>query len=276
MNYREPLSDKAVAISISDSDDMESLGLGHEHLRDAMAEVSRHLLAFGARLNYGGDFRKDGFSELLFELVTRHRRDADVNDVRVAVTSYVPWPVHVTRSAKETQELAHDVRDFARIVCLDRGGERMKLKDLRAKPRERVSSADWALSLSAQRCVLTNVSDFRVLLGGQRQGFKGSMPGVAEEALWSLNTAKPLFVLGGFGGCARDIAEKLGLIQGSLNRTPTWPGLQYFKGWDHTSLCNGLNARENAQLARTAHVDQAVAILLIGLLRLVGSKTSVA
>ncbi|MCE9658086.1 MAG: hypothetical protein K8R60_05965 [Burkholderiales bacterium] len=274
MNYREPLSDKAVAISISDSDDMELLGLAHEHLRDAMAEVSRHLLAFGARLNYGGDFRKDGFSELLFELVTRHRRDADVNDVRVAVTNYVPWPVHVTRSAKDMQALAHDVRDFARIICLDRRGVPMSLKDLRAKPRERVSAAEWAASMSAQRCVLTEASDFRVILGGQTQGFKGIMPGVAEEALWSLNTAKPLFVLGGFGGCARDIAEEIGLIQGSQDRADGWPGLQYFEGWDHTSLCNGLDAEENAELARTVHIDQAVAILLIGLLRLVGSKAS--
>ena len=32
------------------------------------------------------------------------------------------------------------------------------------------------------------------------------LPGVAEEALLALRESRPLYVLGGFGGCARDIA----------------------------------------------------------------------
>ncbi len=90
MTYQEPLSQKAVAISISDSPDMAVLGLAEEHLRDAMAEVARHLLAMGARLVYGGDLRAYGFTELLFELVARHRRDADIGDNRAGVVSYTP------------------------------------------------------------------------------------------------------------------------------------------------------------------------------------------
>jgi len=33
------------------------------------------------------------------------------------------------------------------------------------------------------------------------------MPGIAEETYLSLEAQQPVFVLGGFGGCARDIAE---------------------------------------------------------------------
>ena len=76
MSYQEILGQKTIAISISESPDMSVLGLGDEHLRDAMAEIARHLLALGARLIYGGDLRQHGFSDLLFELVARHRRDA--------------------------------------------------------------------------------------------------------------------------------------------------------------------------------------------------------
>ena len=57
MSYQEPLSQKAIAVAISDSPDMAGLGLAPEHLRDAMAEIARHLLALGARLVYGGDLR---------------------------------------------------------------------------------------------------------------------------------------------------------------------------------------------------------------------------
>jgi hypothetical protein len=85
MSYREALSQRIVAISISESADMSALGLSQEHLLDAMAEIARHLLALGARLVYGGDLRAQGFTELLFELVARHRRDADEGDHRASV-----------------------------------------------------------------------------------------------------------------------------------------------------------------------------------------------
>jgi H+/gluconate symporter-like permease len=77
MTYREVLSQRVIAISTSESPDMPVLGLTDEHLRDAMAEIARHLLALGARLAYGGDLRAYGFTDLLFELVARHSRDAD-------------------------------------------------------------------------------------------------------------------------------------------------------------------------------------------------------
>jgi hypothetical protein len=82
MSYQEVLGKQAVAISTSESPDMPALGLSDEHLRDAMAEIARHLLALGARLIYGGDLRSGGFSRLLFELVARHHRDADEGDNR--------------------------------------------------------------------------------------------------------------------------------------------------------------------------------------------------
>lgn len=40
---REPLAEHAIALSISDSDDMAVLGLAKEHLDDAMAEIARHI-----------------------------------------------------------------------------------------------------------------------------------------------------------------------------------------------------------------------------------------
>ena len=41
----------------------------------------------------------------------------------------------------------------------------------------------------------------RILLGGRVENYKGVMPGIAEEALLSLQVGQPLFLLGGFGGC---------------------------------------------------------------------------
>ena len=274
MTYQEPLSQKAVAISISDSADMAALGLATEHLRDAMAEVARHLLAMGARLVYGGDLRAHGFTELLFELVVRHRRDADVGDTRPAILSYLPWPVHSGKPAQEIQALAQELKGLAEFHCLGQQGQEMVLDALpSAGAAQSPTSEEWSVGLTALRRVLTDASNARIVLGGQVSGFKGRMPGIAEEALCSLSAGQPLYVLGGFGGCARDIAEDLRLVARRSAQVVPWTGREQFSGFDSTSLRNGLNGNENETLARTVHTDEAVAMILRGLLRIFGQPT---
>jgi hypothetical protein len=271
VTYQEPLSQKAVAISISESADMMAFGLAAEHLRDAMTEVARHLLAMGARLVYGGDLRAHGFTELLFELVARHRRDADVGDARPAVVSYLAWPVHSGKPAQEIQTLAQDLKGLAELHCLGQQGQELALDVLSpAGTAQLPTGEEWALGLTALRRVLTDVSDARIVLGGPVSGFKGRMPGIAEEALCSLNAGQPLYVLGGFGGCAWDIAEELHLVAHRPKLAGPWAGREQFSGLDSTSLRNGLSSDENETLARTVHVDEAVALVLRGLLRVFG------
>ena len=271
MSYQEPLSQKAVAIAISDSTDMAALGLAPEHLRDAMAEIARHLLAMGARLVYGGDLRADGFTELLFELVARYRRDADLGDVRPAVANYLAWPIVVSKAAAELQGLARELNGLAELHCLDAQGGELELGTLEDMARTELTDAEWAESLTSMRDVMTRASDARVVLGGRVHGYKGRMPGIAEEAIKALEAEQPLFLLGGFGGCARDLTAILGL-SAPPPIAPTWPGQDEFQRFDRTSLRNGLTAEENVVLARTVHVDEVVALLLRGLLRLDASE----
>lgn len=266
MSYQEPLSQKAVAIAISDSPDMPALGLAPEHLRDAMAEIARHLLAMGARLVYGGDLRMNGFTELLFELVARYRRDADVGDVRAAVVNYLAWPIVVSKPASEMRDLAKGLTGLAELHLLDRQGAELQL-DALTDASTQITDADWADSLTAMRDVLTRASDARIVLGGRVEGYKGRMPGIAEEALTALQAGQPLFLLGGFGGCASDIAALLKLGSQPVI-TPAWPGADAFRPFDGLALRNGLTVEENAVLVRTVHVDEAVALVLRGLLRL--------
>lgn len=267
MTYREPLSQKAIAIAISDSPDMAALGLAPEHLRDAMAEIARHLLAMGARLVYGGDLRANGFTELLFELVARYRRDADIGDARPAVVNYLAWPIVVSKPAAELRGLVDELAGLAELHFLDRQGADLVPAALNDAARPTVTDEDWSVALTTMREVLTRVSDARIVLGGRTQGYKGRMPGIAEEALTALQASQPLFLLGGFGGCARDIAVALKLLPQSASLA-TWPGQDAFVPFDNISLRNGLTVEENTTLARTVHVDEAVALILRGLLRL--------
>jgi len=98
------------------------------------------------------------------------------------------------------------------------------------------------------------------------------MPAVAEEALSTLQVGHPLYICGGFGGCARDIAEDLGLVSKRVSSEVLWPGRVEFRAFKTTSLKNGLGAIDNEILAKTVHVDEAVALMLRGLLRIMDAE----
>ena len=118
------------------------------------------------------------------------------------------------------------------------------------------------------RQVMRGETDARVVLGGPVEDYRGAMPGIAEEALLSLESGQPLYLLGGFGGCTRDIAETLGLVDAWAGSRPAWPGRQSFECYDPDNLHNGLSLEENQVLARSPHIEQAVSLVMLGLHRL--------
>ena len=152
MSYQEVFEHKAVAISTSDSPDMAALGLSEEHLRDAMAEIARHLLALGARLVYGGDLRQHGFTELLFELVARHARDAD--DKQSSATNFLAWPVHILKTSAEIAEWAQDLAGSAELVCLDLNGSKLSWPRRRKAKTRQPTEVEWSTGLTSMRLAM--------------------------------------------------------------------------------------------------------------------------
>ncbi len=266
MREREPLGRTTVAISISEPTGMDALGMGKEHLDDAMAEVARHLLALGARLLYGGDLRPGGFTRLLFDLVCRHRRNAELGDGRVGVANYLAWPVHASLPAADLRKLAGDLEGTADLVLLEQDGVPLPAASRLGIAARPVGDGDWAGGLTAMRRTMTAACNARIVLGGRVAGYKGSMPGIGEEALLAIEAGQPLYVLGGFGGCAQDIARDLKLGGGRRRASSTWPGREQFARYSYRSLANGLTREENRIVASTPFVDQAIALVLRGLL----------
>lgn len=270
MSYQEPFDSRTLAISISESDDMPALGLSKQHLEDATAEIARHSLALGARLMYGGDLRPGGFSEVLFELAARHRPDVLDGGNAPGLKNYLAWPVHIQMPADELRNLRDGLDGVAELTLLDLDGSEIAFDDRLQQPARSPSVADWGNGLSAMRRVMRDKSDGRVVLGGRTSGFKGVMPGIAEEVMLAIDVGRPVYLLGGFGGCARSIAEAMGLVD-------TWPGSQgswaqraTFSRLSAGALNNGLDEADNHVLARTPHIDQAVMLIIRGLHRLWG------
>src|SRR4051812_28731348 len=67
------LSGKQIAISVSESEELEQLGLSEHRLRDISIEIARYLIVNGATLLYGGDLRVGGFTEIFSELSFQYK-----------------------------------------------------------------------------------------------------------------------------------------------------------------------------------------------------------
>ena len=264
IEQREPVT---VAISTSDSPDMAALGLSEGHLKEATAELALQLLAAGTNLAYGGDLRAHGFTQLLFQLVLRYTSTSDLKST-VRVTNHLAWPVHIGTPVDRIEALAAELRGAAELVLLECGGLPLAMDTRRELPTREPSEDEWLSGLTAMREFQRTSTDARVLLGGQVANYKGRMPGVAEEALVSLRAGQPVFLIGGFGGCARDVAETLGLVEPWAGSRKGWPGRRNFEEWTGRDLNNGLSSQENEVLASTPFIGQAVMLVLRGVHRL--------
>lgn len=258
---------KVVALSTSESSDMAVFGLSEGHLREAVAELTIYLLSSGINLAYGGDLRSGGFTKLLFELVKRYRQQ---EETAIRVTDYLAWPVHISMTIPDLNALDAELRGYAQLVLTGHEGGRISMEDRKTLPSREPSDEEWSVGLSSMRRIMRDETDVRIVLGGQVEDYKGDMPGIAEEALLSLESRQPTFLIGGFGGCTRDIAETIGLAKVRGGSRPAWLGRLQFKCYGPESLHNGLSTEENRILAYTPHIDQAVTLVMQGLHRLWG------
>ena len=252
-----------VAISISESADLRRLGMTDRHLTRAMETTATYLLAFGYRLAYAGDLRRGGFAEQLFELVSRYDR-TPWSRGRRGVIDYLPWPDCAALTLAEYHDLSDRLGDSAEVKCLAQDGTVLEDFGFPGTPVE--DQREIAASLTAMRRTMLQDTSARVVLGGRVEGCMETMPGIAEEALLTLQAGKPLYVVGGFGGCARDIAETLEIVEPRPDAPRgAWAGHEAFSTYRADSLNNGLAYEENCKLAETPHIRQAVGLILRGL-----------
>ena len=250
-----------VGVSIQESPDMRFFGFTDGHLKDAMAGFPIYLLSSGATLVYGGDLRDKGFTRLIYDLVLRYRPGQEV------VRDYLAWPAYATMSANEIRELDEALQGFARLILVTPDGNPMPCREHRPVSPNAVDDRAWSTGMTAMRELMRAQTDARIVMGGRLEGHKGVMPGIAEETLLSIKAKQPVFVVGSFGGCARAIAEVLGLAEPWAGSCDTWQGREQFEGYSEVDLNNGLTLAENRGLATTPHIDQAIVLVLTGLRR---------
>ena len=263
----------AVGVSVSESPDLWALGLSDGHLRDAMAEIALHVLASGRSLAYGGDLRQHGFTEFLAELVGRYRNHPRHGGT-IVVTDYLAWPVHIRMTLDEIAAFSAEHERGARLVFLAQDGTRLAREQRLRLSAHEPDEVEWAQGLTAMRTAMRGDIRARIVLGGRVEDYRGTMPGIAEEACLSLEAGQPVFLAGGFGGCTRDIAETVGLAERWAGSRDEWAGRERFRKYSPDDLHNGLSHEENAILARTPHIQEATTLISRGLRRVLGNGIS--
>ena len=90
------LKGKNIAISVSEAPDSDILGYGSEMIRDLTIELSRHLMIAGAKMLYGGDLRKDGYTELFSDMSLQYKDyQGNVDRDTFFFQNYFAWPIHL-------------------------------------------------------------------------------------------------------------------------------------------------------------------------------------
>ncbi|SDS11316.1 TIR domain-containing protein [Halopseudomonas sabulinigri] len=196
-----------VGISISDfaGDGYVSHHLHQDQLVRLAQDVSRHLLARSATLLYGGDLRKNGFTEFVLDeaMILQDRIGADIP----VVENHLAWPLHLASPeviawqatySRVMNTIPHPVPPDVSELVDDQNF---------LAPTTPENLYIWSRCLTQMRKQSINSSTVRICAGGKRFAYKGKMPGVLEETLFALDAEKPIYLLGGFGGIVADVCE---------------------------------------------------------------------
>ncbi len=202
MSVDRPFTDRPIWVSISDNPDLKRLGYSSEHVTDTFLEFARYSLAAGANIVYGGDLRRGGFTRQLFELVesypftTGERR-------RPRVRNFLAWPIWEQLDPEEEKRLQAFVR-FEKVERPPIGFERGP----RTPDDQRVENTH-CLTAMRERMVeyVKRGGGGQIMMGGKTSGFSGLYPGLLEEAALAMRNRIPMFVIGAFGGAAREIGR---------------------------------------------------------------------
>jgi len=255
------LAGRTIALSVSPPENVMQNGMGPEHLNDALGEITRQLLALGARLMYGGDLRTGGITRMLFELTARYLPPSVRKETYApSVVDVIPYLSHAELSLNDLTAWEAEFVSIGELRYMNRAGDGIWSLSQRPRDLVQIPKSEWAAALTAMRNYVTRESEARIVVGGRTSGYLGRMPGISEEALVSIMAGQPLFVVGGFGGAAQPIARSI-----AANEAVRFPGMNDPVA---VGVKTGLEAVEMQRLSASPHIDEIVVLITRGLRKL--------
>ena len=277
------LKQSNVAISISESENLLDLGLSKECVDDLMVEITRHLLISKAKMVYGGDLRQMGFTELFKDLAFQYGAFEKSRNDEMYFTDFIAWPLHLNIKPETCDDYRHSrVKltpvpalafpniDTSKFIC----------------PDSVYNQYIWAENLTNMRTEMERVAKCRIIAGGKLSCFKGKMAGILEEFTIARRMGHPVYIVGGYGGCAQLLSA---VVEGKENvdafiriasESASYKELfSYYENIgspvDYTEvesyakldrlLDNGLSEEENRRLFHSVNIMEIVSLILKGI-----------
>lgn len=198
-----------VGISISD---VPSDGFNENHLPPSQSirfaqDLARHLLARSATVIYGGDLRKDGFTQFILDEAIALKNRLNSDDIHVV--NHLAWPIHkVDKEIIAWRANYKAVMDTVEhVVPTDIANDVDEGSFL--PPSTPQNKYIWSRCLTEMRIKSIDSSHARICAGGKLSGYNGKMPGVLEEIVIAIQKNKPVYPLGAFGGVVEEVCKVL-------------------------------------------------------------------
>ena len=256
---------------------------GNDWFADTMEDVASLLLASGYRVAHADDLRPGSISARIVKLACHHglrriptqasQSPTNEPDLAFGATGYCAWPIHIGMPVNEVEKYEGGFGQQGIVKWLTLEGETRPFSYFAKADRREPAPHEWDHGLIARRNTMVHDSLACIVAGGSTVIGHEAMPSVAQDALVSLRNQRPLYVLGGLGGCAQEIATVLRLTDAQPKvhgRLHDMAAFSDYIGPEH--LHNGLNALENQTLAETTDVEEATTLVLRGLDRVVSQQ----
>ena len=195
---------KRIAVSVSNVDENSLM------IQDIMVELARHIIINCGHLVYGGDLRKEGYTNI-FSKLAKNYKESHVEAGNI-YTNFFAWPISLLITAEDKAAFKHS---GVEIKIVDPPEMEGLIKEKYLKPDSDENKYLWSQALTKMRVEKERNSDILIIAGGKTKGFIGKMPGILEEFLIAIRHNHPVYLLGGYGGMAKIIAK---IINGSISK----------------------------------------------------------
>ncbi len=196
------LQGPVIGISISNAGDLAEWGYTGADVNRATVRLSEALLAAGARLVFGHDWKPDGIMDAICRLAIRYQTSGDVDPAAPLIQSWLAWPDQSQMEPDLQKQL--EQRGILKIETLNGPAETPQQSRDRRVPR--------AIALVELRKELVRRCDARICLGGKdgrATELAGFYPGVIEEACRSELAGQPIYIGSFLGGVCARVADLL-------------------------------------------------------------------
>jgi hypothetical protein len=266
------------------------LGLSTHHLKDVMIELARYIMANSGTLLYGGHLQNEGYTKLFAELSYQYKY---LNDKSFRFVNYFPFP---NSNSLTVENKADFVKQQVEPIVIEIPRHLGDIdKSRKYDPFHNIEDRYiFSECFSDMRKIMANESNARILLGGKQSNFLGYLPGIIEEAYYSLMANKLIYIIGGFGGAAKSLSN---VIRGDVPKELT-DEFQYSNSFiqefkkvysnkssvpidyqnlldflkqfnlERLSEMNGLSADENLVLIESQNIHEIVFLIMKGLMKI--------